>query len=97
MIKVTVKNNGQNTLIVPLQSLVPQAHSLIESAAAGESASCVFLPPTDSASVQSAIVAWGEENGLSIDVAFEPAEPVTTPSQPPTPGIVPNPSNPLGI
>lgn len=98
MLKVSVKNKSQNTIDVPLMSMVVGAAQVMEVAAPDGEASCVFLPPTTSAQVQDAIVSWAESAGIAVEISFVPVSPVDqVPSPSPPPGVIPNPMNPLGI
>lgn len=101
MIRVNVTNNAGVGIVVPFAPLVPGAYDVNASASPGAVAHCSFSPPTSSAEVQEALLAWAATEGVAIGLTFQPVTPVVSaPEAPPAPGPgspIPDPLNPLGI
>jgi hypothetical protein len=97
MLKIRVKNKSAQTVRVPLSTLVPQSTQAVEMAAPEAEASCVFAPHVASAQAQDAVLAWAATEGVVVEVVIDAAPLVESTPDPPTPGVISGPSNPLGL
>lgn len=97
VLKIRVKNKSAHAINVPLATLVPQSTQIVGSAEPEAEASCVFTPPTTSAQAQDAVLAWAAAEAVAVEVSIDATPPPASAPEPPTPGVITGPGNPLGL